>query len=238
MGMTKTLMFDLDGTLLDLDMEVFLPAYLKALAPRAARLMDPGKFVADLMASTEAMIRNDDPGRTNQEVFLADFRVRTGLAPEAWLPLFEDFYRTDFHRLRALAAPRAAARPLVERALERGYEVVVATNPLFPRAAIEARLAWGNLAGLPFTFVTSYEIMHFCKPNPRFFAEVLDRLDRRADECVMIGNDAVEDMAAVRVGIRSFLLTERRVGQVRRQCPPTWEGTLEDVLQFVELGGW
>lgn len=236
--MVKTLLFDLDGTLLDVDMEVFLPAYLKALAPRVARALPPQRFVADLLASTEAMVCNEDPSRTNQQVFLEDFFGRTGLKPEEWMPVFDDFYRTDFHRLRSLTAPRPVSRRLVEAAVEQGYEVVVATNPVFPRVAIEARLAWGNLAGLPFRLVTSYEIMHFCKPNPQYFAEVLEMVGRTADECVMIGNDAREDMAACRVGLRTFLTVEGRVGQASASCPPTWEGSLEDVLTRVEHREW
>ncbi|HHW13732.1 MAG TPA: HAD family hydrolase [Firmicutes bacterium] len=236
--MVKTLLFDLDGTLLDVDMEVFLPAYLKALAPRVARALPPQRFVADLLASTAAMVRNEDPSRTNQQVFLADFFGRTGLRPEEWMPVFDDFYRTDFHRLRSLTAPRPVARRLVETAVELGYEVVVATNPVFPLIAIEARLAWANLAGLPFRLVTSYEIMHFSKPNPRYYAEILDMLGRKADECVMIGNDAGEDMVACQAGLKTFLTREGRIDRGTSNCPPTWEGSLEDVLARVEQGRW
>lgn len=236
--MVKTLLFDLDGTLLEVDMDEFLPAYLKALAPRAARAMDPRRFASDLMAATEVMVRNEDPSRTNEEVFISDFFPRTGLDPAEWMPIFDDFYRTDFQALRSLTAPRPSARPLLERALEKGYEVVVATNPVFPRVAIESRLAWGNLAGLPFRLITSFEVMHFSKPNPRYFAEILELVGRRPEECVMVGNDAAEDMAACRTGMKTFLTTEGRVGQPSPACPPTWEGTLDDVLDRVERDAW
>ena len=232
--MLKTLLLDLDGTLLDVDMEVFLPAYLKALTPRVEGVLPPHKFIRDLMASTEVMVRNEDPSRTNEEVFWTDFSARTGLDPDEWRPVFEDFYRTDFHALRRLTAPRPTARRLVEEALDRGVEVVVATNPIFPRSAIDARLAWGNLEGLPWRLVTSYEVMHFSKPNPRYFVEVLERVGRSAEECVMVGNDAVEDLAACQAGLRTFLTRERRIGEPAASCPPTWEGTLEDALALIE----
>lgn len=236
--MIKTLLFDLDGTLLQVDMGVFLPAYLKVLAPRAASALDPRRFAADLMASTQVMVRNQDPAKTNQEVFIADFFARTGLDPEAWLPVFDDFYRTDFHQLRPLTAPHPVARPLVEAALERGYEVVIATNPVFPRVAIEARLEWGNLAGLPFRLITSYEVMHFSKPNPRYFTEIMDKLGRQADECVMVGNDAGEDLTACKVGMKTFLTKDCPAGRPAEDCPPTWEGKLEDVYERVKAGSW
>lgn len=236
--MVKTLLFDLDGTLLNVDMDVFLPAYLKTLAPRAASALPPRQFVTDLLAATEVMAKNQNPAKTNQEVFVADFFARTGLDPEQWMPVFDDFYRTDFHQLRPLTSPNPVARPLVEAALARGYEVVIATNPVFPRVAIEARLSWGNLDGLPFHLVTSYEVMHFSKPNPRYFAEVAEKLGRAPEECVMVGNDAGDDLTACRVGMQTFLTTDCPAGKPREDCPPTWEGSLADVLRRVEESDW
>ena len=52
----KALLFDLDGTLLDLDMETFLPAYFQALTRRFGQLVDPQQFVDHLVASTAVMM--------------------------------------------------------------------------------------------------------------------------------------------------------------------------------------
>lgn len=56
------------------------------------------------------------------------------------------FYETEFSQLRAATVMRPAAADLVSTAIDQGCAVVVATNPLFPRTAIEQRLDW---AGVP-----------------------------------------------------------------------------------------
>ncbi|MGE5507187.1 MAG: HAD family hydrolase [Chitinophagales bacterium] len=234
----RTLLFDLDGTLLNVDMELFLPAYLKAVAARMAGVVPPKEFVAALMASTDEMVRNDDPERSNERVFWDGFSARTGLAAEKWIPVFEEFYQTDFHRLRSLTAPFPGARPALEAAFAQGYEVVIATNPVFPRVAIDARLEWAGLQGLPVRLVTSYEIMHFCKPNPRYFTEILAMIGRSPEEAIMIGNDAAEDMAAGEVGLRTFLSTEFLVNKDHAGPKPTWQGSLEDLTRRIEAREW
>lgn len=236
--MVKTLLFDLDGTLLNVDMDVFLPGYLKAVAGRLAEVVPPKELVAALMASTDEMVRNDDPERSNEQVFWEDFSARTGLAAEEWIPVFTDFYRTDFHRLKSLTSPFPDARETVELAVAQGYEVVLATNPVFPRVAIDARLSWAGLDGLPFRLVTSYESMHFCKPNPRYFSEILAMLGREPGESVMIGNDAAEDMAAEQAGLRTFLTTGFLVNKDHRGWHPTWQGSLADLRRRIQAREW
>lgn len=68
----RAVLFDLDGTLLDSDMNEFLPHYLRLLSARMAAILPPDEFVAHLMQASDAMVVND--GRaTNEEVFAAAF---------------------------------------------------------------------------------------------------------------------------------------------------------------------
>ena len=55
--MTKfqAILFDLDGTLLDSNMENFLPHYFSRLAARVAHIAPPKAFIAHLLAATEFM---------------------------------------------------------------------------------------------------------------------------------------------------------------------------------------
>ncbi len=119
-------------------------------------------------------------------------------------PLLERFYAEEFPKLQAMTRPIPEARPLVEWAFAHDLQVAIATNSLFPRTAIEQRLAW---AGVPVTefdyaLVTSYEIMHATKANPAYYCEVLERLGRQPSECLMVGDDWTLDMLpAAAVGI-------------------------------------
>src|SRR5512139_2980995 len=109
------------------------------------------------------------------------------------------FCREDLPELQPLVRPHPLARKLVEDCVERGWRVVLATNPIFPREVIDARLAWGGLDDLPFQPVTSYETSRHYKPHPGFFRDLLAELDLQPQACLMVGNDTLHDLAAGRM---------------------------------------
>ncbi len=207
----RSILFDLDDTLLGNDMAVFLPRYFPLLAGHALRLIpNPTfEFIPCLLAATRDMISSADPGRTNFDVFWASMARQTGVD---WLALgapayFDKFYRDGFHKLRDGTTRRPAARPLVEGLIARGIEVVIATNPLFPPTAIEARLDWAGLppAEIPFTLITSMDNMHYTKPNPAYYVEILDQIGRRPADVLMVGNDWKNDIEpAAALGISCY----------------------------------
>lgn len=204
----RTLLFDLDDTLLGNNMDTFLPRYFALLGEYARPLFaDSRRFLAELLAGTQAMIRNTDRSRTNRDVFWQVFAERTGLDPASTEAFFDRFYEEAFPALQSATQPRPVAARIVAAALDAGYQVAVATNPLFPVRAIEHRLAW---AGLPvdtydFTFVTSYENMHATKPHPAYYAELLCTLGAEAAETLMVGDDWKNDVEpAASLGIHAY----------------------------------
>ncbi len=233
--MTKTLLFDLDGTLIENSMDTFLPPYFKALTQKLGGLVDPQKFIAQLKASTEVMMRNNDPQRTNAQVFADDFFTRSGLAREQVMPLFDDFYAREYRDLRAFVTPIELSRKIVQHAFERKYTVAIATAPLFPRAAIEQRLQWGNLGDFAYALITDYETMHASKPNPAYYREIATRLQVDPGECVMIGNEVPMDIIpARRVGMKTFWITS--AGAMPTDVATDWRGTLTDLKRLLDNG--
>ena len=86
---------------------------------------------------------------------------------------------------------------------------VLATNPLFPAIATRQRIRWAGLEPEDFQFVTTYENSRFCKPNPEYYRDLLDKLGKDPESCLMVGNDVDEDMIPARaVGMEVFLLTD------------------------------
>ena len=156
----RALLLDLDDTLLSNSMDDFLPTYLHLISNFAAEHYKPDYFVEQMMASTREMASNTDPTVTNEEAFWNGFSRRTGADPEQLVPFFARFYETVFNRLEAKTKRRSQAQPLVQWALDSGYRVVIATNPMFPRIAVDRRLAWAGIEGFNFHLVTSYENMH------------------------------------------------------------------------------
>jgi len=209
--MLRAVLFDLDDTLLGNPMETFVPAYFRALWEYVEDLIPPERLMAELMRATEAMnVRRDEPC-TNEEIFAKVFYPGLGLE-RAWVErVFERFYREVFPELRVLTERRPAARSLVEWALEKGHQVVVATNPLFPRGPVEQRLAW---AGVPvdeidYDLVTTYENMHATKSDVAYYVEILDRLGREPEDCLMVGDSWEMDVVpATSLGMHGYWVTE------------------------------
>lgn len=231
--MIKTLLFDLDGTLLPMDMDDFIKHYFLKLTNRFQHLMPPQEFIALLMRSTEAMIRSNDAAKTNEEVFVADFFRDFPRPAQEIMPLFEDFYQSDFRELKSVVGCSPAARAALDAATAKGYALVVATNPLFPRLAITERLRWAQIDDYPWELVTTYEEMHFCKPNPEYYREILGRLGLKPAECLMIGNDVEEDLIARRLGIKTFLVEDCLLNPRRISFETDYRGSLQDLAEFI-----
>lgn len=234
--MMKSLLFDLDGTLLPMDTDTFVYEYLKALAPTLRHKLEPTEFVHYLLGATKDMIENEEASRTNEEVFIESFCRRTGLVKEEIWPMLDRFYEQEFPNLAAHTKPTKLARKVVQAALERGFMVAIATNPVFPKAAVIERMRWAGLTGLPFSLVTVYEETHYCKPNPKYYIEVAEKLGVAPQECVMIGNDMQEDMVASTVGMKTYLLHEWRIDRGQPQYRIDQEGTMEELLTQIKEG--
>ena len=194
--MDLTLLLDLDNTLLDSSMDTFLPAYFQALSGFLRDKVEPETMLPVLLSGTRKMMANADPTHTLQEVFASEFFPKVGMAREELQPLFDQFYEEEFPTLRYLTNPRPEAIEMIDWALEQGIRLAIATNPLFPLAAIHHRMRWAGLPPeeIPFLVVSAYETFHFAKPNPAYFAEVLGRIGWPEGPVVMVGDDIERDL--------------------------------------------
>ena len=227
--MVRTLLFDLDGTLLDVDMEYFLDKYLKALSAALAPYIPPQTFMKKLWESTEAMIRDSNGKKTNKDVFMENFFNSPEYRREELLPVFDTFYREEYGKLEIYTKPKPEAPTVLQRARDLGFELVIATNPLFPEAAIRQRLAWAGIDSFDFALVTTYENMHFCKPKLEYYREILDRVGRKPQECIMLGNDVADDMVAGQLGMGTYLVDDFVVNGSLEQAAVDWQGSLAAV---------
>ena len=235
--MTPTLLIDLDDTLLDNHIDTFLPAYLQALSRELAIFAEPKRVIDTLIAATRKMVENTRPDCTLKEVFDGAFYPALGIKESAVQGSIERFYSEVFPTLKKLTRPRPEAVRMVEQAFERGYQLVIATNPLFPLTANLQRLEWAGLPAdqYPFTLVTSFEKSHFAKPQPAFYAEILARLGWPEGPVVMVGNDLHRDIAASRkLGLAAFWLTEPGTTPPDGPEAPTAGGSLSDLIPWLE----
>jgi FMN phosphatase YigB (HAD superfamily) len=85
-----------------------------------------------------------------------------------------------------------------------------------------------------FSYVTSFENNHYCKPQPQFFQEILGDIHKTPQECMMVGNDAQEDMVAGVLGIKTYLITTHLVNRDDKPLVADHQGNYEDFLLFVQ----
>lgn len=224
----RAILFDLDGTLLDIDIDAFLRTYFGALGA-ATQDRYPGVDVLGAILASTARMQAAHPQMTNREAFNADFLERTSIDLDAdeHARVFDDFYRDVFPVLGAGYGPAKGARRAVTTALELGLPVVVATQPIFPRAAIEHRLAWAGLTDLGLRDLTTYERMHACKPQPEYFREAAAMAGHAPADCLMVGDDRTLDMPAADTGMRTFYAGTGSVPSA------DWSGDLDDLADLL-----
>lgn len=204
----NTILFDLDGTLLPMEVENFTNIYFKLLAKKAVPYgFEPKPLVDAVWGGTKAMMQNDGSVK-NIRRFWAVFGERLGEKALALKDEFDAFYREEFHGVRAATEENPLAKKLIEGLKAKGYTLALATNPLFPLDGVKTRLSWISLSAEDFSHVTSYENSSYCKPNPQYFSDILKQLGKKPEECLMVGNDAREDLGAVQAGIRTCLITD------------------------------
>ena len=229
----KAVFFDLDGTLLPMDQHKFTKVYFKLLAMKLAPMgIAPEALIAAVWNGTKAMVKNDG-SRSNMETFWASFEAETGLETAVCKPICDDFYPNEFHNARSETKPNPLAAEAVRLAGQKDRTVILATNPLFPMVGQASRLSWLGLKPEDFRFVTSYENSRFCKPNPRYYLELCQQFGLKPEECLMVGNDELEDMyAATSAGMSGYLVTDCMLPS----SDHPWEGnrgTFKDLLKFL-----
>lgn len=205
--MIDTVLFDLDGTLLPMDQEEFVKKYMGGLAAKMAPYgYEPKKLVEAVWKGTGAMMVNDG-SRTNEEVFWETFRQVYGADGRKDEPVFYDFYIHEFAAAKEACGFAPEAAEVIGLLKEKGLTVVLATNPLFPAIATQQRIRWAGLEPEDFALVTTYENSSFCKPNSAYYRQILEKIGKAPENCLMVGNDVGEDMVAGDLGMQVFLLT-------------------------------
>lgn len=231
--MITTCFFDLDGTLLPMDQDIFVKSYLSRLTKKMApHGYAPETLIKAVWAGTAAMVQNDG-SVTNEVVFWNLFNKLFGRDTRADEPLFEAFYREEFQQVRLDCGfdPRAAEAIREIKAM--GLRTVLATNPLFPPIATRSRIRWAGLDPEDFEWITTYDNSSHCKPNPDYYREILDKLDLKAAECLMVGNDVTEDMVAGTLGMKVFLLTDCLINRDNVDISQYPNGSFPELLDYI-----
>jgi FMN phosphatase YigB (HAD superfamily) len=233
--MTPTLLLDLDDTLLSSNMDAFIAAYFKKLAGFLAGRVNPARLVQELLTGTMLMFKNEYPYITLEETFSDYFYPALGANRPELQAHIERFYDEIFPSLKDLTSPRPEAVELVNWARAQGWRIAIATNPLFPRKAIDHRLRWAGLPPdtYPFELVTSFETIHFTKEIPAYYHEIMGRLGWPEGPVVMVGDDAKLDIeSALVAGFPVYWI--RPHGQSLPDMVDIAQGTVRDFHAWIQ----
>lgn len=230
----KVILFDLDGTLLPMDQDVFIKTYLGLLAKKmASRGYEPNKLIESIWLGTKSMIKNDG-SKTNEEVFWNKFTEIHGENSIKDLMYFDEYYQTDFDNVKASCGYNENSKHVIDEIKKMGYRLVLATNPIFPQVATKKRIGWAGLSPEDFELYTTYENSCYCKPNPKYYLEILSKIGVSPEECLMVGNDVNDDMVAKSIGINVFLLTDCLINNDNKDISYFPQGNINDLLEYIK----
>lgn len=231
--MIDTVLFDLDGTLLPLDLEHFTRIYFHEMGLLFHDLIEPEKLVRYIWTATNHMVANTEP-RTNETVFMEKFAQLIQGDLQVYQERFMEFYDHGFLKTREAVADIPAIKTSVANLKDKGYQLVVATNPLFPMKAILHRISWAGFEPSDFSYITSYEKNSFCKPQLGFYQEVLEKIAKKPEQCLMVGNDVQEDLIAGNLGISTYLITDFLINRNEEPVRSDYQGDYQDFLSFTQ----
>jgi FMN phosphatase YigB (HAD superfamily) len=200
--MIKAVLFDMDDTLLSINLTAFIASYLS----RKARLLAEvaSKPVASMgvpLAAAYLAIASDSrrDSLTNEELFDEVMLARTGIPLDD--PAIADAVRCfdvdvtpTLNSSLVRATPRPGGLESIERARSMGLMVALATNPTFSEECVRARMAWAGVDDVPFARVSHMGNSTRLKPAARYYEEFCAGLEITCDECLMVGNDAARDL--------------------------------------------
>ena len=234
----STILFDLDGTLLDFSSdEGFSEAFFGAWINKFQHLVAEEDLRAWSDQMREGVDSNLREGETNKDLFVETLGSLVNLPTSEVTRLVESLFKEEFPGMKRFWRRVPAARQTVEWLREHGYDVVIATGMLFPRSVIEMKLDWAAIPTTEFKYllVTDWENMHTNKPQPEFFQEVLVRIGKEPGECLVVGDSWEHDVVpASAVGIPVFWMADRSEERPDPSIHLVGQGNLSDLLLWIQ----
>ena len=233
MNKFNTVLFDLDGTLLPINGEAFEAIYFKGLSSYFLDKYEPKEFIKLIWTATKVMVL-DTSSKTNEEAFMDALQALVNEDITWMQERFNQFYLNEFDQIKIAVTPNPSIQKAVKLLKEKGYRLIIATNPMFPKIAIEKRIEWTGCDRNDFEYVTSFEKNHYCKPQLKFYEEVLSDLNLDASQCLMVGNDINEDMIVSKLNMSTYLITNHVIQDSIVPDSVNYSGNYDDFYQFVK----
>lgn len=236
--MIKVVLFDMDGTLLGMDENLFLKLYMSSLYEYC---FEKDKYQVKqaaemILSSVKEMAFDDNQNMTCMEKFYHYFSKK--LLPSSdinsYIPKFDAYYLTPYYlTCKKATFEKEYMKKAIQYLLDKGYRICITTNPIFPKVGILKRLEWAGLNKDDFEFVTYGENSHFIKPNLNYYKEILSRLNVKENEVLMVGNDVEEDMISGTLGFQTYLVMDHLLSRNNKENEIKSRGSSQDFYNYV-----
>ena len=193
---------------------------------------EPDLLIKTIIEGTAQMVKNDG-SVTNEERFWECFNKVFGERSDKQIQAFNEYYAENFDANIKFCQTNPKAFETIKALQDKSYRLILATNPLFPPEATRKRIAWAGLTPEDFELFTAYDNSTFCKPNLKYYLEILEKTKLSPCECLMVGNDVSEDMIAKELGMKVFLMTDCLINRqnIDIACYP--QGDFDDLLDYI-----
>lgn len=229
--MIKTLIFDLDGTLLPMDVNKFMSLYKSSLQSHFNSFDDSQILFDKVMYTLGHMIKDQSPV-SNEDKFFRVFKTQITGNLDQYIAHFNTYYDSRFSDVKASLDISKEMIEAIEILKEKGYDLIIATNPIFPYKANLKRIEWAGLDFNDFDYISSLEKNTYCKPNISFYKQVLSSNKLKSDEVLMVGNDVQEDLSIASLGVSTYLIKDHIINR-EEKYETDYEGYYKDFLKFV-----
>ena len=234
--MIKAVLFDMDETLLDINLEAFLISYQAKLDQILSDISGiPAYKLAIPM--TKAYLALSDKNRqdklTNAQLFNKVIFDETGIPLDDpyvadAIAYFETSILPQCNNALIHGKPKSGAHLCVNKAKDLGLKVGLATNPTFSKNCIACRMKWGEIDTYEMDHITYMENSRRLKPSALYFQQTAQALGLRPEECLMVGNDPKRDICMSDIGMKTAYVGR---GKPRSAF---WCGSMNDLAPQLE----
>ena len=230
--MIKYLFFDLDGTLLNMpSQDAFVNEYFKGLSSvLSTNGYDAKKAIDSLSKGLYFMIKNDGKV-SNEEVFWNVFFKNYDCNKDV-INLLSSYYENDFDEVKVTTSSYDGLNDCLQNAKEKGYKLILSTNPIFPRVATLKRISWAGLDYSLFDYITTYENSSYCKPNIKYYESIFEKFNIDPKEVIMFGNDTAEDMVISLSGAKTYLVDDCIIDKPH-SYQINYRSAMKDAIKFI-----
>jgi FMN phosphatase YigB (HAD superfamily) len=229
--MIDTIMFDLDGTLLPIRQEEFTKIYFRALAEKIATFGYSEKELVNAVWKGTNSMQANTGDKINHQLFWETFASVLGEKAASMEKICDSFYQNEFNKVNDILHINVNHKHLIDTLKDRGYMLVLASNPVFPFVAFQTRLSWIGLSTADFSYITHYQNSHYCKPNLGYYEEIFKNIKKKPSQCLMVGNNIAEDSCVSQLGAQIYLVTDFLEGEEPFDQMP--HGSMAELTEYL-----